>query len=164
MSFWQNWQAEKRHKKELRTQAMAVHDRLVERVLALTKDRGLGVDDDYDLRFDVMVFLTAFLLYKIRDKVVFSQELWEITFEGFQESLRLRGVTDIRMAARMKQTMQDATGRRNIYIVAWENQDQPGLRRAVGRNILNGAIPEDERINQLLKALEGFPDCVMQEI
>ncbi|MBF0456107.1 MAG: hypothetical protein HQL72_14975 [Magnetococcales bacterium] len=163
MSFWNNWRQDKSQKQALRERAMRVHDRLVDRLLVVSGSGKLNLEDGYDLRFNIMVFFAARLLYTLRDDPEFSQEFWEITFEGFQESLRLRGVTDVRMAARMKQVMQDATGRRNVYVVAWENQDGEGLRRAVGRNILNGAKKEDRRIDLLLAAIEGFPDAVMEE-
>jgi hypothetical protein len=161
MSFWNKWLQNKSQKQVMRERVLMVHDRLVDHLLKLAENRGLGLEDGYDLRFDLMVFFAANLLYCLREETEFSQELWETVFEGFQESLRLRGVTDVRMAARMKQTLQDATGRRNIYIVAWENGDHDGLRRAIARNILNGAEIDDGRIDRILAALEGFPDIML---
>jgi hypothetical protein len=161
MLFWNRWLQSKRQKKARRAHVMGVHDRLVEHLLKLTAKEGLGVTDEYDLRFDLMVFFSSYILFCFREDESFSQDFWEIVFEGFQESLRMRGVTDIRMAARMKQTMQDATGRRNVYVVAWEEGDSEGLRRAIARNILSGAKVDDDRIDQILGALEGLPERVM---
>jgi hypothetical protein len=163
MLFWNKWRQNKQLEEDKRKRVLAVHDRLVDHLFKVIKKGGLGVVDGYDLRFDLMVFMASNLLYCLRDDPEFSQDFWEVVFEGFQESLRHRGVTDIRMAAKMKQTMQDATGRRNIYVVAWENEDEEGIREAIARNILNGAKREDSRIDTLIGALEGFPGRIMDQ-
>ncbi|MBF0357745.1 MAG: hypothetical protein HQL70_04000 [Magnetococcales bacterium] len=161
MLFWSKWLAAKKQKKQLREQVMGVHDRMVDHLLDLSANGGLKVKDDYDLRFDLMVFFSAYLLYCLREDKEFSHAFWEIVFEGIQESLRIRGVTDIRIGARMQQAMQDATGRRNVYLAAWESDDKAGLRKAIARNILVGADVDDGRIDTILAALEGFPGIMM---
>jgi hypothetical protein len=158
MSIWGIWRQDGGRRQVQRERVMGVHDRLVDHLLKLTGSGSIGIPDEYELRFEMMVFFASYILYSFRDDAQFSQDFWEVVFEGFQESLRIRGVTDIRMAARMKQTMQDATGRRNVYVVAWENGDQEGLRRAVARNILCGAEVDDARIDNILLALEDVPD------
>lgn len=157
MSFWEKWRQKKRQKRLVKAQALALHDQVVDHLLALVADNDLGVEDDFDLRFDLMVFFVSHILFKQRKNIEFSHELWEVTFEGFRESLRLRGVNDVRMGARMKQALHDATGRRNVYVVAWEESDDQGLRKAIARNILNGAKISDGRIDLVLAGLKGLP-------
>ncbi|MBF0382533.1 MAG: hypothetical protein HQL69_16040, partial [Magnetococcales bacterium] len=134
MIFWKQWQQKKQQKKLQREQVMAVHDRVVDHLLKLIQNGNLEIEDDYELRFDLMVFFASYLLFCQKDDVEFSQCFWELVFEGIQESLRLRGVTDIRMGARMGEALNDATGRRNVYIAAWEADDNDSLRRAIARN------------------------------
>ncbi len=160
MSLWNRWRHKREQDKAGRKAAMEVHDRVVDHLLVLSGDGSLGLDDGYELRFELMVFYASNILFEFRDDAVFTQDFWEIVFEGFQESLRMRGVTDIRMAARMKKTLQNATGRRNVYVAAWESDDAVELRRAIARNILNGAKEDDERIDRILASLEGLPGLV----
>ncbi len=157
----------------MRSRAMAIHSRLVDRTLTLTRDGELAIEDGFPLRFDVMVLLVAAALRHLRRQeggarvTALSQALWDITFEGFEESLRDRGVTDIRMAARMRKLLMNATGRRDAYLQAWEmldraeNIDATGaervmdghwpIREAIARNVLNGATIGDSRVDRLLE-------------
>lgn len=160
MSFWRKWRQDRARKRALRHWVLAVHDHLVDHLLSLTRDGAMGHEDEYEIRFEIMVFLASYLLFKFKGDPEFSQAFWEVVFEGFQESLRSRGVTDVRMGARMNQTFQEATGRRNAYLSAWEAADQETLRRAIGRNVLNGARSEDTRIDTLLASLVGLTDRV----
>ncbi|MBF0194776.1 MAG: hypothetical protein HQL71_09465 [Magnetococcales bacterium] len=161
MAFWTGWQKNKRQKKLQREQVMAVHDRIVDHLFDIIKNGNLKIEDDYDLRFDLMIFFASYLLFCKKEDVEFSQSFWEIVFEGIQESLRLRGVTDVRMGARMGQAYTDATARRNAYIAAWETEDNELLRKAIARNILCGAKPDDKRVETIIAGLEGFEDNMM---
>lgn len=157
--------AKKSFEARLRGQAMTIYDQLAERTLALTGGDHLGLPDDFALRFDVMVLLVAGVLRRMRqreDAKELAQCLWEMTFEGFDESLRSRGVTDVRMAARMNKLLAQATGRRNAYLMAWDAGDVPALREAVGRNVLNGADPQDSRVDILLEAVQGMEQEILE--
>ncbi|MBF0369838.1 MAG: ubiquinol-cytochrome C chaperone family protein [Magnetococcales bacterium] len=211
MSWFRKLRQEKNQKKALHTQAMALHDQLVEQALSLSAEDGLAVEDSFDLRFDLVVLFVSAALFRLKGqggnprdiqaRAAFkdqndtgeiiteknevakkagshdnknenadslkgetppkeqpdqslSQALWEITFEGFEMSLRQRGVNDVRIGARMRQIFQDATGRRNIYLSAWENGDQDALRRAIRRNVLNTRPLEDPGIDRILAALD----------
>ncbi|MBF0190386.1 MAG: hypothetical protein HQL99_04465 [Magnetococcales bacterium] len=138
--------------------AMALYDRLATRALALTHADRLGIPDDFPLRFDVMTLLVAGLLHRLRhqeNSQALSQALWEMTYEGFEESLRCRGVTDMGMGRRMKKLVLQGTGRRDAYLAAWDAQDPQALRAAVARNVLNGADPADARIDIVLAEVEN---------
>lgn len=150
----------RKHKKELRGWAMALHDRLAGSALATTRDEGLGLKDDFSLRFEVMTLLVSHHLFHLRQlgdalSGERMQALWEIMFEGFEYSLRHRGVNDIRIASRMRKLFQQATGRRDVFLAALESGDVASLRAAIARNVLNGAPPEDERIDRLLALMES---------
>ncbi|MEO5330701.1 MAG: hypothetical protein H7839_01650 [Magnetococcus sp. YQC-5] len=156
--------AKKSLQARLRGQAMTIYDQLAKRTLDLTGGDQLGLPDDFALRFDVMVLLVAGVLRGMRqrgDAKELAQGLWEMTFEGFEESLRNRGVTDIRMAARMNKLLMQATGRRNAYLMAWDAGEVQVLREAVGRNVLNGADPQDSRVDILLEAVQGMEQEIL---
>ncbi|MBF0614697.1 MAG: hypothetical protein HQL92_06040 [Magnetococcales bacterium] len=134
---------------------MEWHDRLAAMTLTLTRDERLGVTDDFPLRFDVMVLLVAGVLFhwRTRQDQAWSHALWEMTYEGFEESLRNRGVTDMGMGRRMKKLFRQGTGRRDAFLAAWEAGDPDAVRAAVARNVLNGADPADSRVDCLLEAV-----------
>ncbi|MEO5353412.1 MAG: ubiquinol-cytochrome C chaperone family protein [Magnetococcus sp. XQGC-1] len=146
-----------------RPEVITLHGRIVDRVLRMTEG-GWGIPDTFDLRFDVMIFWVSALLRHLHgagpEYAPLSQMLWDITFEGLEESLRDRGVTDIRIASKMRKLLQDATGRRNAYLAAWE--DPAALRVVIARNIFNGADPDDPRIDTLLANLPGFAESVLE--
>ncbi|MBF0263143.1 MAG: ubiquinol-cytochrome C chaperone family protein [Magnetococcales bacterium] len=137
---------------------MALHDRMVAVALGWTAGDRLEVTDDFPLRFDVMILLVAGVVHRLhhRGEVEAAQALWDMTFEGLEESLRQRGVTDLSMARRMKKLVRQATGRRDAYLAPWDAGDGSALRQAVARNVFNGADPEEERVSGLIAAVEGF--------
>lgn len=166
---------EKKHAESvLRDRTMVLHGRIVERVLTLTQSEPssdessnpLQIKDDFILRFDVMVLMVSSVLHHLHhfypSEKDLSQSLWELTFESFEESLRDRGVMDVRIGARMGTLFQNATGRRNAYLQAWDDEDPIIIRKAIARNVLNGAEPLDDRVDIILKALSGFPESVVQ--
>ena len=136
----------------------AVYNRLAERTTALVESGELGLDDDFALRFEVAVLLATGTLFQWRvsgkDDPDLAQAFWEEVFEGFDHSLRQRGVTDVRMAARMRKVLVHGTGRRKAYLTALESRDKNALREAIGRNVLNDAPGEDPRVDRLLDALD----------
>ena len=141
----------------LRLECLALHDRLVDRTIALTTAGQLQIKDDFSLRFEVMVLLVAVVLYHLtaKNEKQRAEQLWEITFEGFESRLREQGVNDIRIAAKMRKLLLYATGRRNAYLAAIPHNDQALLRQAIGRNVLNGAEASDPRINLLLEEIQS---------
>ena len=169
------WFSEKSSKKRsdavLRARVMPAHGRIVDRVLQITGEDVWGVADNFVFRFDVMVFFVSAVLRHLHHAgqrqgtpifLQFSQTLWDVTFEGFEESLRDRGVTDIRMAARMRKLLQNAMGRRNAYLEAWEKpEDQNAIRSVIARNVFNGADATDPRTDMLLAHLQGFVGAVL---
>lgn len=149
-----------------RAEIIAIHGEIVDRVLRIT-GAGLDMEDTFFLRFDVMIFFVSDVLRHLHDAgplhAARSQLLWDVTFEGLEESLRDRGVSDIRLAARMRKLLQNALGRRNAYLAAWAQPDAPeAIRIVMARNILNGASPTDPRIDTLLAHLPGFAGTVLE--
>ncbi|MBF0125250.1 MAG: hypothetical protein HQL60_07935 [Magnetococcales bacterium] len=177
----------------LHQEMLTLHDQLVDQTLSVTSGSWLGIKDDFSLRFEVLMLLVAAALYQLKQHESMdpvnkkrAQQLWEITFESFDHTLRQQGVSDIRMSARMHKLLQQATGRRNAYLVALDNADPQALRRAISRNILNCPSPPptpspiggegeceatrgskeaetDPRIERLLELLRPFTQEFMDE-
>ena len=162
---------------------MAWHARLVTRTLEVTAQEGLSITDGFPLRFEVMILFVSSALFHLLDKKKalsdakkVAEELWVVTIEGFEESLRDRGVSDLRISARMRTLISNATARRNAYVEAWQHwsdatapdttsdvRQEPELsggvmspdgklREAIARNVLNGSEIGDFRVDRMLKS------------
>lgn len=136
----------------------ALYNRVAARTAALAESGELGLEDDFSLRFEVVVLFASGTLFQWRvsgrDDPDLAQAYWEEVFEGFDHSLRQRGVTDVRMAARMRKLLVHGTGRRKAYLTALESGDKNALRDAIGRNVLNDVPGSDPRVDRLLDELE----------
>lgn len=164
-------QSRKSHQDALREEAMALHSRIVEEVLAWTAKGRLGLEDGFASRFEVMVLAVAVVLFALAAEEKMSQDkssrkdlsqgLWDMTFEGFEESLRQRGVTDIRIGARMRVLLQNAMGRRNAYVDAMKDEKGIALHEAVVRNVFNGAVGNRETVEMLLSSVLKLPARVL---
>ncbi|WP_130470688.1 ubiquinol-cytochrome C chaperone family protein [Candidatus Magnetaquicoccus inordinatus] len=149
----------------LRRQAMAIHDGIIEKVLQIIENEELQLADNFELRFDLLILLVSNLLRHLHimgNQLPLSQTLWELTFESLEESLRDRGVTDIRLAARMRKLLQNATGRRNAYLLAWDESSTTAIGAAIARNVLNGCTLDDPRIDRIVAHLPGFAQAMLQ--
>lgn len=155
----------------LRRLVMLIHDAVVDRTVALTQQPHWNMGDSFEFRFDVIVFLMSSVLHRLHGMkqphthhalTQCAQQLWDVMFESLEESLRDRGVTDIRMAARMRRLLQHAMGRRRAYLEAWQQKaPQAAIQHAVARNIFNGAPHTDPRIERFLAASHGVPESVL---
>lgn len=139
---------------------LALYGRLVDHTKAFSGSGRLGIEDGFPLRFEIMVLLVSAVLWhwwvETKNSAAVSQVFWDVTGEGFEESLRQRGVSDIRMAVRMRKLMLNAMGRRNAYFEAWQAASPLAIRQAVARNVLNGAAVEDPRVDYLLEVVENL--------
>ncbi|MBF0177213.1 MAG: ubiquinol-cytochrome C chaperone family protein [Magnetococcales bacterium] len=164
MFLWQRYRERKRRSRSLRSEVFARHDRLVEQTCAWTGSGLFSLPDDFNLRFEVMVFLVSLQLFAWRQRAQPEDEsriecLWEAMFEGFDHSLRERGVPDMRIGSRMRKLLEHATGRRQAYLEALESRDRDRFHAAIGRNVLNGAPSDDPRIQRLLEEVQAiFPN------
>ncbi|MBF0136092.1 MAG: hypothetical protein HQL65_07620 [Magnetococcales bacterium] len=165
MFSWQRFQQKRERSRALHAEVLARHDQLVEQTRVLTGTDWLALPDDFNLRFEVLVLLVAVQLSVWRRRAQPEDEtrirlLWEIMFEGFDNTLRQQGVSDIRMASRMRKLLGHATGRRNAYLESLAVRDPQPLHAAIGRNVLNlqDAQTNDPRIQRLLAAIQAmFP-------
>lgn len=154
MSWWQRFRQNRQERVRLRAQALAVHDHLASVARQVTASGHLGLPDGFPIRFEVLMWLVA------RQRQAWQQQggipkglialLWEITCEGFDASMRERGVADLRMASRMRRLMRHASGRMAAYDEALAGGDPMMLRQVIARNILDGADLGDDRIDWLL--------------
>lgn len=162
----------KEQEKAMRPKVLALHAQIIDRVLTITAESHWNMDDNFDFRFDVTVFLISDLLHLLHlaeqkqpDRTIslFSQMLLDVMFEGFEESLRDRGVTDIRIASRMRKLLQSAMGRRNAYLEAWQHKEShEAIRPVIARNIFNLAKPDDPRIELFLTNQQGFAQSLLR--
>ncbi|MBF0309111.1 MAG: hypothetical protein HQL56_06260 [Magnetococcales bacterium] len=161
MQILRKWRLKKAWHQELKAGLLPVHDRLAQESLDLAASGDLQLPDDFNVRFEVMLLLISRVLWLLKSvdgpDSPRVQTLWDLTFEGFDQSLRSRGVTDMGMSRRMRKLLGHATGRRNAYIAALEKADRTALMEAISRNCLNGASPEDARVALLLDHLEKIP-------
>ncbi|MEO5378684.1 MAG: hypothetical protein H7832_13005 [Magnetococcus sp. DMHC-6] len=158
MLWFTNFNA-KKHLQGLREKALNIYNRLVERVLPLAQGGGLQIADEFELRFDLLVFFVAGIMFQLRQSdSELAETLWAVTFEGLDHSLRQRGVQDLGMRKKMRKIYADAAGRLQAYHQAMQQQDDLLLRRAVGRNVLNGAEAQDPRVGIILEHLQMVID------
>ncbi|MBF0426008.1 MAG: ubiquinol-cytochrome C chaperone family protein [Magnetococcales bacterium] len=155
MFSWRRFQERKQGAQTLRAEVLAHHDRLVESTRALSGAEWLALPDDFNLRFELLILLVSVQLFLWRrvaqpEAEARIAQLWEIVFEGFDNTLRLQGVSDIRMAGRIRKLLGYATGRRKAYLDALGGGDRHAFCAAIGRNVLNGAPADDPRVQQLI--------------
>ncbi|OSM05074.1 ubiquinol-cytochrome C chaperone family protein [Magnetofaba australis] len=148
----------------LKRGALAAQKSLASAALKLSENNALGVEDDFDHRFETMILVGSALSFHVRrqagnDAARINQALWDAIFEGFDYSMRQRGVNDIRIGARMEKLLQNAMGRRDVYLNALENDDEPALRAAIRRNVLDSNCETDDpRIDGLIDAMQKMRD------
>ncbi|MBF0422826.1 MAG: ubiquinol-cytochrome C chaperone family protein [Magnetococcales bacterium] len=148
---------------ELRQRVMAMHGRIVDEVLEWTREDRLGLKDDFSLRFEVMILAVAVVLVALKDEQDLLQGLWDMTFEGFEESLRQRGVNDIRIGARMRVIIHNAMGRCRAYMGAMKAADEGALRQSIVRNVFNGVESQQETVEILLSSVLQLPQRVLDD-
>nr|CRH05048.1 conserved protein of unknown function [Candidatus Magnetococcus massalia] len=148
--------------------AVQCYDLMAEQVVHWVEADRLKMEDKFDLRFEIAVFWMTHMMAEIKKRypqraAELNQALWNATFEGFDWSLRERGVVDIRMNARMRKLFTHAHGRRNAYVAALEQGDDDLLKQSIVRNILDGkAEIDDERVEQLVQSLDDIAQIVEQ--
>ncbi|MBF0625538.1 MAG: ubiquinol-cytochrome C chaperone family protein [Magnetococcales bacterium] len=179
MFSWLRTMLDKWQDRTLRPRVVAEHGALVERALDWSGAGWLELEDRFDLRFEVLILLVSVRLHDLRHGIPapdgreglppdaeerLMRLLWEITFEGFDHTLRQQGVPDLRMGARMRKLFHHATGRRDAYLAALEGSDAPRLRAAIGRNVLDGAAGNDPRVTRIMALLyKEFPNSIPEE-
>ncbi|ABK44395.1 hypothetical protein Mmc1_1887 [Magnetococcus marinus MC-1] len=148
----------------LKPWATALYNNIAERVVLLSQPQGpLKMEPTFDLNFELAVFWLSAAQAKIKatctqaQAIQLNQVLWNVTFEGFDYSLRDRGVLDVRLGARMHKLLPHAQGRRNAYVTAIENHDDDAMKAAIIRNILDGkADLNDSRVELLFQSLDDI--------
>lgn len=148
-------------KKAMRKRVLALHGRIVDEVLLWTAQDRLGVKDEFSLRFEVMTLAVSMVLVALKDDEALVQGLWDMTFEGFEESLRQRGVNDIRIGARMRVIIHTAMGRCRAYMDAMKTADEELLRQSIIRNVFNGEESQLKTVEMLLASVLKLPQRVM---
>ncbi|MBF0620323.1 MAG: hypothetical protein HQL54_00205 [Magnetococcales bacterium] len=153
----------RRQRHQLRSWMLETQTALAKRVRTLAEQEQLEMENDFTLRFELMILLVSDQMVTLRrqggDQAAERiQGLWTVTFEGFDASLRDQGVNDIRIGKRMHKLIGHGSGRRKAYVEALENNDLESLRDSIARNVLNGAQSDDTRIDPILAELSSLND------
>lgn len=146
------WGRPRQLQRELRQEMLARHGVLTDLARQFAASGLLAIPDGFPLRFELLVVLVARQMadWRRQGEVVKAEALWGVAIEGFDISLRERGVSDLRMASRMRTLLRHGAGRLGVYLAAMEEENPATLAAAVARNVLNGAPPEDPQIQSVL--------------
>ncbi len=132
--FFDRWRA--------RRAARALIDQIHGEIVAAARAPALytlyGVPDDLDGRFEMATLHADLLLRRLNDlgEVDLAQDVVDRVFEGFDDALREKSVSDVGVAKRMTKMAGAYFGRAGVYGPALEAQDGQALALALARNAL----------------------------
>jgi len=110
--------------------------------------RDWQVPDTLDGRFDLLILHVILVIFRLKDYSQETQQLFDILFADMDKNLRQIGVSDIRIAKKMKPLLAAFYGRAKIYEQALAGEDS-ALSQALARNIYGGAAFSPESLNTL---------------
>ena len=102
----------------------------------------IGVADTLDGRFDMIVLHVVMLLRRLEqlEETEIAQSVIDIMFEDMDQALRELGVSDTRVAKRIKPMAEAFRGRAAAYNLALdEDEASPALTEVLARNVFPGS-------------------------
>lgn len=99
----------------------------------------LKVPDTVDGRFDMLLLHVYLVVRRLNDAPEQAQQLFDLMFVDMDRNLREMGVSDIRVAKKIKPLFQAFYGRGRVYDEALAAADDTALAAALNRNIYGGA-------------------------
>lgn len=147
------WRTYQNRRKQGDKAARALYDTVVAQARDPEFYGGMGVADNVQGRFE-MIVLHAFLLFRrLRGRSPESearaQRVFQIMFADMDQSLRELGVGDMGVGRKIKGMAQGFYGRSSAYAKALENGDMAALRQALARNLFPDREPEPAQLERL---------------
>jgi len=104
--------------------------------------------DTLDGRFDLLILHVLLVIYRLQTHTRETQQLFDILFADMDKNLRQIGVSDIRIAKKMKPLLAAFYGRAKIYEQALATEDST-LADALARNIYGNVEVAPENLSSL---------------
>ena len=106
----------------------------------------LHVPDTVEGRYDLLILHVILILHRLQEQGRAAQQLFDILFADMDRNLREMGVSDIRIAKKIKPLLEAFYGRAQAYTQALAATDET-LTQTLNRNIYGAsASPEDSRL------------------
>lgn len=109
-----------------------------------------GVADTLDGRFDLIVLHAFLVMHRTTGEGKraegFNQALFDIMFKDMEANLRAIGVSDLRVAKKVKQMARAFYGRSVAYRDALADRHDDALTDALRRNLYRLSDPGDEQV------------------
>jgi cytochrome b pre-mRNA-processing protein 3 len=145
----------------VRRSRLAPIERLHDSIAMLARDpilfTEMGVSDDFEGRFEILVLHFALVLRRLGQLPPpagdLAQELTDCVFKHLDEGLREIGVGDLGVPKRMKKLAKAFYGRAAAYDAALAAGDREGLTEALRRNVFAGGEGDAGRLASRVEAL-----------
>ena len=153
-----NWNPVRRwrEKRARRESIEQIHGEIVAAARAPELYTMLGVPDDIDGRFEIMILHTGLLLRRLAEcggpAQPLAQEIVDRVFVGFEDALREMAISDTGLAKRLKLMTGAFFGRTAVYHAAIDAGNPRALAEALARNIYRGKVENDAVAPRLLAA------------
>ena len=156
-----------RDKRAHRARIDEIHGEIVAAARAPELYTVLGVPDDIDGRFEMVVVYAGLVLRRLGElgepARPWAQDVVDRVFVSFDDALRELTFSDARVAKRIKAMAEAFFGRSAVYHAALAVENPRVLAEALARNVYRGAVAADapaprllaERIFAAARALEA---------
>jgi cytochrome b pre-mRNA-processing protein 3 len=105
-----------------------------------------GVPDTVNGRFEMILMHTGLLLDRLAGETgtvrAVGQEVFDRFCQDMDDTLRERGISDVKVPREMKRVAEAFYGRQAAYHTALHGEDTDALPKALGRNLYAG-LPDD---------------------
>ena len=128
-----------RDKRARQARIAEIHGEIVAAARAPEIYAVLGVPDDLDGRFEVVVLHTGLVLRRLGElgesARPWAQEIVDRVFVGFEDALRELSISDVGVAKRVKSMTGAFFGRTAVYHAALDAENRHTLAAALARNV-----------------------------
>jgi|APCry1669190156_1035279.scaffolds.fasta_scaffold03963_4 cytochrome b pre-mRNA-processing protein 3 len=120
-----------------------LHDDMVQAARQPAFYTSMGVADDFEGRFDLLVLHAALITHRLMALPSkgsdMAQDLTDLMFARFDVALREMGVGDLAVPKRIKKLAEAYLGRRKAYEEVFVGRDDEALAAVLARNVLGRA-------------------------
>jgi cytochrome b pre-mRNA-processing protein 3 len=143
-----------RDKRAHRLRIDEIHGEIVAAARATELYRVLGVPDDIDGRFEMVVVYAGLVLRRLGElgepARPWAQDVVDRVFVSFDDALRELTYSDARVAKRIKAMAAAFFGRNAVYNAALAAGNPRALAEALARNVYRGRVAADAAAPRLL--------------